>query len=71
VPGIVGFRAALSLPREEVGPAEALEKLLEELREMKDVVWVNGSPDRSNGHIVHMTVTVARRHSASSTTQNW
>jgi cysteine sulfinate desulfinase/cysteine desulfurase-like protein len=57
VPGIVGFGAALSLPRDEAGPAEALEKLLEGLREMKDVVRVNGSPDRSNGHIVHMTVT--------------
>jgi cysteine sulfinate desulfinase/cysteine desulfurase-like protein len=57
VPGIVGFGAALSLPRDEAGPAEALEKLLEGLREMKDVVRVNGSPDRSNGRIVHMTVT--------------
>jgi cysteine sulfinate desulfinase/cysteine desulfurase-like protein len=55
VPGIVGFGAALSLPRDEAGPAEALEKLLEGLREMKEVVRVNGSRDRSNGRIVHMT----------------
>jgi hypothetical protein len=57
VPGIVGFGAALSLPRDEAGPAEAFAKLLEGLREMKDAVRMNGSPDRSNGRIVHMTVT--------------
>jgi selenocysteine lyase/cysteine desulfurase len=56
-PGIIRFGAALSLPRDEAGPAEALEKLLEGLQAMKDVVRVNGSPDRSNGRIVHMTVT--------------
>lgn len=58
-PAIVGFGAALSLPRDEELPKAAFDLLVSSLRKMPSLVRINGTPERSSGRIVHLTLSGA------------